>query len=392
MKSVFCHIDLDAFYASVEQIDNPSLKGKPVIVGALPGNRGVVSACSYEARCFGIHSAMPVSQAVRKCPEGVFLPVRMRRYLEISENIMHFLKQYTPDFMQISVDEAFLDITGTERLFGPPLTLASEIKKGIKNLAGLTASVGIAPNKYLSKLASEHKKPDGLYMIKSGEEESFLDRIKLKDLWGVGKQTLKRLSELNITSIQNLRKFPLNILISMLGDATGRFLYNAVRGISPEVFSMLPKSHSISNEITFENDRKDLQGLYNVILELSSHIMYRLLKEKAESKTVFLKLRYHDFTTVCVQHTLRHNVTSTEEIYKTVNKIFEQKWDGHTPVRLIGIGLSNLRKGDTLTQPELFENHMDKSKKAEDAVFKIKMKMDGVKITKASLLSKENTE
>jgi DNA polymerase-4 len=386
MNSVFFHIDLDAFYASVERLDNPMLKDKPVIVGARPGTRGVVSACSYEARKFGIHSAMPISEAYRKCPNGIFLPVRMTRYLEISEQIMKILQSLTPDFQQISVDEAFCDFTGTERLYGPPRELGSEIKKTIKLQIGLPLTIGIAPNKYLAKLATNFGKPDGLYMIEPGTEEEFLDKLSLKNLWGVGEKTLERLSELNITSIVNLRKYPLKILTSMLGEGMGSFLYNAVRGSSPDIFSGEPKSHSISNEVTFEYDRKDHEGLLNVILELSHQVIHRLLDQKAQSKTVAVKIRYIDFTTVTAQSSSRHWVSSTEELFSRAKKLFNEKWDGHTPIRLIGVGLSNVTVGEITEQQELFTDDLYKRKKVEEAVFAIKSKMGDVKITKASLM------
>ncbi|MBN2532230.1 MAG: DNA polymerase IV [Spirochaetales bacterium] len=390
MISTIFHIDLDAFYASVEQYDNPLLKGKPVIVGALPGTRGVVSACSYEARKYGIRSAMPISQAYRKCPGGIYLQVRMKRYMEVSGKVMTIIKEYSPDFQQISVDEAFLDMTGTERLYGAPAVAAKKIKERIKKETGLTLSIGIAPNKYLAKLASEYKKPDGLFRIIPGQEEEFLDSLNLKDLWGVGKKTLERLSELNIRTVKELRLYPLHILTSMLGDAMGEFLFNAVRGTSPEIHNTEPKSHTISNEVTFEFDRKDTEGLQKVILELCHCAMHRLLKEKGKSKTVSIKLRYFNFHTISAQHTVKHWVSSTEEFFRIAKSLFESRWDGYSPIRLIGIGLSNVVKNGYHSQAELFEDTTDKKKRAEEAVFKIKSELEGVRITKASLMKEED--
>lgn len=386
MSSVIFHIDLDAFYASVEELDNPAFSGKPVIVGAKPGTRGVVSACSYEARKFGIRSAMPISEAYRKCPKGIFLPVRMRRYIQVSESVMRILGSLTPDFRQISVDEAFLDMTGTERLYGPPFELGKRIKRSVKEEIGLRLSVGIAPNRYLAKLASEYDKPDGLFMVNPGEEEEFLDKLPLKDLWGIGGKTLSRLAELNISTVRGLRQFPLAILKSMLGDGLGAFLYDAVRGVTLDIFSDDPKSHSISNEVTFEYDRKDADGIANAILELASHVIHRLLEEGAESKTVAVKIRYADFTTISVQTTLRHPVTTTEELHSRAKALFIDKWDGHTPIRLIGVGLSNVVEGDKTEQRELFTDELDRKKKVEEAVFKIKKNIAGSRITKASLM------
>jgi DNA polymerase-4 len=386
MISVIFHIDLDAFFASVEKLDNPALAGKPVIVGAKPGARGVVSACSYEARKFGIRSAMPISEAYRKCPNGVFLPVRMKRYIELSERVMKILSSLTPDFQQISVDEAFLDMTGTERLYGPPFELGKKIKQTIEEEIGLCLSIGIAPNKYLAKLASEFDKPDGLFMVRPGEEEEFIDKLSLKDLWGVGAKTLARLTELNIDSIQSLRQYPLAILKSMLGASFGTFLYNAVRGTSIDIFSEDTKSHSISNEVTFECDRKDADGIDLAILELANHVIHRLIEEGAQSKTVSVKIRYADFTTLNVQSTLRHPISTTEELYARAKALFHDKWDGRTPVRLIGVGLSNVVQGDNTEQLELFTDELDKKKKVEKAVFTIKKNISGIKLTKASLM------
>jgi DNA polymerase-4 len=215
---------MDAFYASVEQRDNLKLVGKPVIIGASPGTRGVVSACSYEARVFGVHSAMPISEAVRKCPEGIFLPVRMGRYQEASSAVMEILSHYTPVMRQISVDEACLDMTGTERLFGPPLSAALRLKREVRDKTGLTLSIGIAPNRYLAKLASERDKPDGLWLVEEGKEVEFLDKMPLRSLWGVGKKTLARLTECNIITIKALRRYSLTVLRSMMGDGCGTFL------------------------------------------------------------------------------------------------------------------------------------------------------------------------
>jgi DNA polymerase-4 len=183
---VFFHVDLDAFYASVEVLDHPEHRGKPVIVGALPGHRGVVSSCSYEARRFGVRSAMPISQAFRRCPQGVFLPVRMARYLSRSQEVMRILRGYTPELRQLSIDEALMDMSGTRRLFGPPADAARRIKQQVSSETGLTLSIGVAPNKYLAKLASERSKPDGLLEISPGEEIAFLDGLELKDLGGLG--------------------------------------------------------------------------------------------------------------------------------------------------------------------------------------------------------------
>ena len=202
------HIDMDAFYASVEQRDNPALRGLPVIVGGDPGRRGVVSAASYEARVFGIHSAMPSSQARRLCPGGIFLPVRMHRYREVSDRVFRILREYTPLVEPLSLDESFLDVTGSEKLFGPALQIAREIKRRIREDLGLTASAGIAPNKFLAKIASDFRKPDGLVEIKAEGVREFLRDLPIAKLWGVGKSTEAILQGMGILKAGQLAAFP----------------------------------------------------------------------------------------------------------------------------------------------------------------------------------------
>ncbi|MCK4515981.1 MAG: DNA polymerase IV, partial [Spirochaetaceae bacterium] len=245
---VFLHVDMDAFYASVEQRDNPKYIGRPVIVGAQPGHRGVVSACSYEAREFGIHSAMPISQAYRLCPNGVFLPVRMRRYQEVSSTIMSILTRFTPLLQQMSVDEAFLDLTGTERLFGPVVETARRIKSDVLRETNLTISVGVAPSKYLAKLASERDKPDGLCVVDPGDESVFVAGLPLKALWGVGKKMLSHLNALGVTTIAQLREYTKEDLSTHFGTAAAEYLHAVCRGEDPGLYSDHAHSHSISGE------------------------------------------------------------------------------------------------------------------------------------------------
>jgi len=386
MARIIFHIDIDAFYAAVEQIDKPSLKGKPVIVGAKPGGRGVVSTCSYEARKYGVKSAMPISQAYRLCPNGIYLPVRMSRYLQVSKTVMHILKDYSPAFQQVSVDEAFLDMTGTERLFGPPKEVAQKIKKRIQRETGLTISIGIASNRYLAKLASEYGKPDGLFIVEKGSEVDFIDKLELKSLWGLGKKTLERLNELNITTIEQLRAYPLPLLSAVLGDAAGKYLYNAVRGIEVEIHEQETKSRSISSERTFQKDRRDLPGIKRTIMELSHEVMFRLLNDKYRSKTVTLKLRYADFTTVNIQKSLKHWVSSAEEFYGINLELLRKKWNKSRALRLIGVGLANLVPRESAEQQELFADAYDKKRKVEETVTEIRKKIGNTKLTKASLL------
>jgi len=383
---VFFLVDLDAFFASVEIRDNPALAGKPVIVGALPGHRGVVSACSYEARKFGVHSAMPISQAYRRCPQGVYLVPRMERYSELSEKVMSILGEYTPHLQRISIDEAFLDMSGTERLLGPPLAVGRKIKERVRSELGLALSIGIAPNKYLAKLASEAGKPDGLLQVLPGGEMQFLDGLPLAKLWGVGEKTRLRLQELNITTIPELRRAPEDVLRSMMGEASGNYLYRVVRGEDPGIYSLAPKSRSVSNETTFETDQKGAEAIRRTILELAEQVMYRLMREGLKSNTAVLKLRFADFTTTHAQRTVRHWLTSSDELYRLCLELLGQRWNGSTPVRLVGVGTDNVVGGQEVVQQELFEDQSSRKRRVEEAVTRIRETMDGVKLTKASLL------
>ncbi|MBN2354018.1 MAG: DNA polymerase IV [Spirochaetales bacterium] len=389
---VIFHADLDAFFASVEQSDRPELRGKPVIVGARPGRRGVVSACSYEARAFGVRSALPISQAVRLCPQGVFLPVRMERYIEVSNRIMRVLEQAAPEFCQISIDEAFMDFSGTARLLGEPGEIASLLKRRIRDDFGLTISVGIAPNRYLAKMASQFRKPDGLFRVRPGEEEAFLDGLLPADLWGVGKKTAARLAELNLTTVASIRTLSAGMLSTLFGKAGGSFLHHAVRGIDPGIFTAETKSRSLSSETTFESDRRDAAGLKKVLLRLAHEVMFRLLYEGLRAKTVVLKIRLENFETVQAQETRRHWVLSAEELYAAAVALLEKKWNWKTPIRLLGLGLSNVTAGKTHTQGELFEEQDGRKQKLEAAVLKIRRKYDKVNLTKARLLEQEKED
>ena len=390
IRTVVFHVDLDAFYASVEQMDNPTLAGRPVIVGAAPGHRGVVSACSYEARRFGIHSAMPISQAFRRCPQGVYLPVRMERYMEVSRRVMSLLAGYTPHLQQISVDEAFLDLTGTERLFGPVKETGARLKAEVREKIGLAITVGIGPNKYVAKLATNAGKPDGLVEVRPEDVESFLDGVALKDLWGIGEKTVQRLTELNISSVRQLRGIPQPELARLLGAGASSFLSSVAHGADPGIFSEEPQSRSLSSETTFERDRKDRTGIERILLELCHQVVFRMIEEGWKSKTVSLKVRFHDFTTVSAQRTLKHWVSSAEELHAVARELLSSRWSGGIPIRLIGIGFSNLSPVDAQDQLELFTDEFSRQKKVEEAVFRLRRKMGDVTLTKASLMKSQS--
>ena len=389
-QPLFFHVDLDAFYASVEQLDTPEYRGKPVIIGALPGHRGVVAACSYEARVFGIHSAMPISEAYRRCKDGVYLVPRMGRYQELSRQVMSVFDDFSPNIHQISIDEATLDMTGTQRLLGPPEQAAASIKTRVREQIGLSLSIGIAPNRYLAKLASEFDKPDGLYRVLPGAEEQFLDKLELKDLWGLGAKTLQRLQDLGITSVPALRSYPEQLLQATLGNAAGAYLHSVVRGSNPGIYNPEPKSRSISSELTFGTDTNDRETIRRALLDLSHQVMFRTINEKFRSKTIHLKLRLSDFSTTTSQTTLRHYLSSAEEAFDTVLGLLSKRWNGTDEIRLVGVGLTALDSTAEPDQAELFEDTYDRKKKVEEAVLTYHNSKKGGSIIKASLLDRKS--
>ncbi|MCF7928227.1 MAG: DNA polymerase IV [Spirochaetales bacterium] len=395
MSKVIFHVDLDAFYASVEQLDNPELRGKPVIVGGQSRERGVVSACSYEAREFGVHSAMPSARAAALCPKGIFLPVRMQRYQAVSKVVMELLSEQTPVFHQVSVDEAFLDMSGTQRLVGEPLEFAQSLKSRVQERIGLNISIGIAENYYLAKLCSDYKKPNGLFRLDSDQVEEFLDQLPLEKLWGIGKKSKELLNTLNIHSVSDLRRVAQEYLESRFGKAGGSFLYRACRGIDPGIWTRKPKSRSMSSERTFPEDINNPEILERFLLELSEEVFFRLLDNELVSNTVFIKVRYHDFSTHTAQTTLNHPVHSSKELFEYAKKLLEKYTHTGLSVRLLGCGCSNLyslreEAGD------LFEESENKRGKVEQAIGKLRKKYHSIPIERAGFLNtdydKKNTD
>ena len=343
IKHYYLHADLDAFFASVEQLDHPEYRGKPVIVGGKPEDkRSVVSTASYEARVFGVHSAMPTAKAYQLCPHGIFVHGRMKRYSELSYQIMQIFADFSPDVQQMSIDEAFIDLTGTEKLFGPPEQTAYKIKERVKKETGLTVSIGLAPTKYLAKLASDMKKPDGFYMIEEGTEEQFMLNLPLKKVWGIGDKTYEALKMAGLKTTRDIHEKSLEALTFMYGQNTGSFLYNVVRGIETVTFDRKTKSHSISNETTFPYDVSDIYTAETAMLELCHSVIFRLLKEDGFSRTVQVKIRYEDFSTVSIQQTYPQSILTLDSLYTAAKELFEKKYEKGRGVRLIGIALENI--------------------------------------------------
>jgi DNA polymerase-4 len=383
---VFFHVDLDAFYASVEQLDFPDLAGKPVIVGASPGHRGVVAACSYEARAYGVHSAMPISEAARRCPHAEFRPVRMTRYQEMSEQVMAVFERYSPELQQISVDEAFLNMTGTERLFGPPVETARRLKGEVRDALGLVISVGIGPSRYIAKLASARGKPDGLYEVSPGGEAAFVASLPLEKLWGVGGKTLRRLKDFGITTVEELRAQEPAELYALFGRAAGDYLHAVSRGIDPGIYAGEAQSHSVSNETTFGHDVSDREIIESTILELCHGVVFRLLRHGLVSKTATLKLRFSDFTTTTVRRTLSAPVASTEQFYRLALTMLEEKWNGRREIRLVGVGVAQVEGKEPARQGELFGEREEKRRRVEEAALDVNARFGKTGLTRARLL------
>ena len=389
---MFLHVDLDAFFSSVEQLINPELKGKPVIVGALPNSkRGVVSTCSYEARKYGVHSAMPISQAYRLCPNGIYIKPKMNLYNEKSQEIMNIFKDFSPDVQQMSIDEAFIDLTGTERLFGPVEETAKKIKETVFEKTGLVVSVGLASNKYIAKIASGLSKPDGFYFVKTGSEFDFMSRLPLSKVWGIGKKTLQRLNSAGLFTVPDLQNTSLNILESILGKAGADFIYKAVRGLEAETFSDISLSKSISAEKTYSIDLIDRYAIGTALLALSHTVMFRMIQEGYATKTICVKIRYDDFSTHTVQETNTSRISSVEDLYQKASNLFDKRYNGKG-IRLLGICATNLENKNEPTQVELFQEENIKRQKLEKTILSIQSNNPDILITKARLMKLEKND
>jgi len=382
------HVDMDAFYASVEQRDNPELRGKPVIVGGSPEQRGVVSAASYEARKFGVHSAMPSVTARRLCPQGAFLPVRMDRYAEVSCQIRQILLSFTPVIEPLSLDEAFLDVTGSLRLLGSAEAVGRQIKARVREELQLTASVGIAPNKFLAKLASDLRKPDGFVVVREDEKEAFLAPLPVSRVWGVGKVTEAELHKLGVMTIGDLRRLPLSALKGKFGQAA-EALHELALGIDEREVVTEAESKSIGSEVTFPVDIADVAELQRTLLRLCEEVGARLRHEGVQGRTVTLKIRFPDFTTITRRVTLPSPTDLTEDLYAQSRQLLEARagLKGRA-VRLVGVSASNLGAKGVQQLPLFPEPRQAKLREVARAVDAIRRKAGDQAIVRASLIEK----
>ncbi|MGB6930872.1 MAG: DNA polymerase IV, partial [Syntrophobacteria bacterium] len=347
------HLDMDAFYAAVEVLDNPDLQGKPVIVGGSK-ERGVVSSASYEARTFGVHSAQPIATAMRLCPQGIFRPVRMWRYKEISRQIFEIFKRFSPLVEPLSLDEAFVDVTGSTRLFGPPEEIAKKIKQQVVAETGLTASAGVAPTKFIAKIASDIQKPDGLTIVPEGKVKEFLGPLPIEKLWGVGERTRKTLAHLGVETIGDLGRVPLELLDRKMGKH-GLHLSLLAQGVDEREVETERQVKSIGHEETYREDILDMTMARRVLLSLATKVAKRLRGHGFVGKTVTLKVKYHDFVQITRSVTLQEPTDDGREIFQSCCDLLSKTEASKRPVRLFGISLSQLDLADKERQLALFE-------------------------------------
>ncbi len=389
MQQIILHLDMDAFFAAIEQLDHPEYRGKPLIVGADPKEgqgRGVVSTCSYEARKFGIHSAMPISHAWKKCPHGIYVYPRGSRYGEISRSIMKILQEYSPDVEQISIDEAFLDISSTYKLHGSPRQTGEVIKAHIKKETGLTASVGIAPSKFVAKIASDLEKPDGLVIVEPEKVIEFLDPLDISRMWGVGKKTLLHMHNRGIRTIGDLACRSEKEACDLFGKS-GLHFWQLANGIDKRTISGYVSAKSISKEITFETDKNNDHELINILLYLCNELTREMRRKGYSGKCVTLKIRLTDFSTFTRSRSFSSCIHSSAEVFAQVQEMFELFNRHQQKVRLLGVSISNLEKGER--QLNLFQDEVNQHQKIDQVLDRIREKFGEKSITRASLLQTE---
>src|SRR6056297_565960 len=304
------HADMDAFFAEVERIDNPEIEGKAVIIGGVGlGDRGVVSTASYEARKYGVHSAMPIAAAKKLCPDGIYLPARHKRYSQMSAEIFDILTKYTPLVEKISIDEAFLDIKGCERLYGNSLQIAEKIEDDVYSQTGLKISIGLSVNKFLAKLASDFDKPDGLTVVPAEDIKNFLRDLHIERIWGVGSKFKKSLSEIGVNYVKDIWPYSLNELENLFGKS-GVKLYYLSRGIDERKVEVRNEIKSVSHEETFFDNLSDYSEIMAYLFKLSEKVSFRLRENNFYGKTIFIKIRYDNFNTISRQISFKRSFNS----------------------------------------------------------------------------------
>ncbi len=383
------HLDMDAYFAAVEVLDNPALRGKPVIVGGTPEGHGVVGTASYEARRFGVHSAMPAARAVKLCPHGVFLPPRMGRYAAVSRSVFAALEEFTPALEPVSIDEAFLDLTGTERLLGDPADAARTIKARVREVTGgLTSSAGLAASKFLAKVASDLEKPDGLVVVPPGSEAEFLAPLPVERIWGVGPRTAEALHALGFRRIGDLQKVTPGALGRTLGEETGSHIERLARGLDDRSVETGGLARSVSAETTLEEFLlpRDLAAIDRVLLSLSEDVAARLRSLPARARRITLKVRDERFRTSTRSTTLEFPTHLADEVFERARTLFRERVEMGGRVRLLGVAGSELEWGEAV-QLDIFEGEgRRRASRMASAVDRIREKLGEDSILRGSLV------
>jgi DNA polymerase IV len=386
MSRTILHIDMDAFFAAVEQSDHPEWRGKPVVVGSDPKGgkgRGVVSTCSYEARRFGIHSAMPISKAWQLNPDAIYVQPRGTRYAGISRQVMAILANYSPDLEPLSIDEAFLDITSTQKLFGGAEAMAKKIKAEILEQTNLTASIGIAPNKFVAKIASDLRKPDGLVIVTAAGLSEFLAPLEIARLWGCGPKTVPVLQGMGIFTIGDLAARSQQELAGKLGQS-GLHFWRLARGMDDRPVSDDREAKSVSREFTFEIDCGDEAEMRTTLLGLCDDLAYDMRRHEQQGRTITLKIRLADFSTFTRSHSLDAPTDASAELFRQIEKLFASFKRGGQAVRLLGVGVTQLQHGEG--QLDLFSQGEERRDKVDSIMDDVRKKFGAKAISRASLL------
>lgn len=352
------HIDMDAFYASVEQRDNPNLKGKPIIVGGSPEGRGVVATCSYEARKYGIHSAMPCKVAYKRCPHAIFVPPRFDVYRQVSYQIRDIFRRYTDIIEPLSLDEAYLDVTNNKKDIKYATTVAKNIKKDILMEIGITSSAGVSYNKFLAKIASDYIKPNGLTIITPDKAQEFIDKLPISKFFGVGKVTEKTLKLMGVNNGYDLRQMDLVRLESVF-KKRGYMMYNFARGIDNRELEVGRERKSVGAENTFINDVSiNSDELNEHINEVAKDVAFRLESVNKSGKTITLKIKYEDFTQITRRNTVNNPIYKVDDIVNNTNVLINKVNDSNKKIRLVGVTISNLvdREKQEYVNISLFDN------------------------------------
>ena len=379
------HLDLDAFFAAVEQRDKPSLRGKPVIVGGL-GGRGVVSTASYEARAFGVHSAMPMHEARRLCPHGAYLTGRFGVYREASAIVMGLLAELSPLVEPLSLDEAFLDVSGAMRRLGSPTAIGELIRARVHDEQQITCSVGVASTKFVAKLASTQSKPDGLLVVPADRVIDFLHPLPVGTLWGVGEKTEEHLARLGLRTVADIANTPLATLQRALGQASGTHLHELSWGRDPRPVTPHEPEKSVGNEETFEHDIDDPVIIHAHLLRLSDQVAGRLRAAGYVGRTVSLKVRFADFTTITRSRTLTHSTDVGKEIYDTVRGLYESLGLQRVRIRLVGVRMEGLADAQGAPQQLLLGEPEHGRREAEVAVDALRARYGSAAVRPARLV------